>query len=324
MNGLIFYFGIALLLAYLASSWWVIILILGASHLLLIWQRWQRVNSNLTPEQSLGGLIALLRIRSAEIGTMYHTIRTFQKEAKDDSWIPLFIADFRSTSSFDVYQESCDKKEKKYRDKAFALFAKRFSYNPFNGLLNDNALADIGVAMLFWSSGFQNTIKLLKSIPCDTNLSQHVCALLREYQLISLLTLNGNYHILFKNWRPLSSLLRERYRLLLQHWEEVWHSHQNSILITQAASQIKEASLDAAWSEGQALADMERNLRRALSKKNTKSFDWGGKDEQVFFQYLKSNPLWLKFYKNLCDIPYCCDIPNFYESDLDGRGNTAN
>jgi hypothetical protein len=152
--------------------------------------------------------------------------------------------------------------------------------------------------MLFWASGIENTIRMLKSIRCDAVLSQHICALLREYRLIRFLTLGGNYHILFKNWRPISSLVRERYRLLRQYWEEVLCSHQCSFLTTQASSILGKERfvLDDVWEESQFLAEMERGLCRALSQKNCRDIGRNRKTEATFFGCLKSNPIWIKLY----------------------------
>jgi hypothetical protein len=88
-----------------------------------IWNRLRRVSA-LTPEQSIGGLIALLRIRSAEIGSIYYSIRNYQINTKEGSWIPVFIAEYRSADSSTIYQEFCDEREKKYHDKAQALYKK--------------------------------------------------------------------------------------------------------------------------------------------------------------------------------------------------------
>jgi hypothetical protein len=294
-------YGIILYIFITGNNWIFLAIVINVILILEnLFSRWCRLTKvvPLTSEESLGVLIALLRIRSAEIGAMYNSIRTYQEEAKDNSWIPLFIAEYRNFSNYNIYQESCDRREQKYRNKAYALYTKRFSYNPFYGLLDESELTDTSVAMLYWTSGLDKTIRLLKSISCDANLSRHVCALLKEYQLIRFLTLGGNYHILFKNWRPLSSLVRERYRLLCQQWEEVWHSHQNSILIAQAEGHLKQGSylLEDLWSEGLTLANMERNLGRAFSQKNIRDISLEGTDEQVFFEHLKTNPIWAKTY----------------------------
>lgn len=256
----------------------------------------------ISQQQSLEGLTALLRIRSAELGAMFHSIRGYQKNLKNGSWIPLFIAEYRSNSSYNFYddEDQDKKKEKKYLNKALALYGKRFENNRLFGTLNEPELNDIGVAILCWSSSLDTTIRLLNSIPCNANLSHHVGALLREYRLIQFLTLNGNYHILFKNWRPLSDLIRLRYQLLRAHWEELLRSHQCSIIISQASNYFQNSSLvaDDIWAENVALGQMERNLKRALSQENSKSFgwEWDWKQEEGFFQALKTNPIWIKLY----------------------------
>lgn len=298
MTRTLFYCVIAVISFHFEYSWWFISGILAVEILFSSWNRWRHINANITPDQSRGGLIALLRIRSAEIGAMYESIRSYQKKTEDGSWIPLFIAEYRSLSHCSVYDEQCDKKDEQYREKANALYNKRFGYNPFFGTLNEPELADIGVALLFWSTSIDSTIRLLKSIPCDTHLSKHVCALLREYRLIQFLSLNGNYHLLFKNWRPLSSLIRERYHMLRMHWEEIIRFHQCSIMITQATCNLPTFILDDVWAENKALGGIERNLPRALSQKNHKShgWDWDWNNEKAFFQHLQSNPIWIKLY----------------------------
>lgn len=299
----LFYFAVYFISTQLGyeNMWWLLIGIAVGETLISSWRRRQRVNS-LTPEQSIGSLTALLRIRSSEIGAMYYSLRNYQKEAKDTSWIPLFLAEYRSGCSYNIYEDPCDKKEKKYRDRAHAIYKKRFesSHNPFFGTLDEPELIDIGVAMLCWTSGIDGTIRLLNSIHCDTNLSRHVCALLREYRFIQFLTLNGNYHILFKNWWLISPLIRDRYSLLRQHWEEIVRSHQCSILINRATNNLHESPLvsDNIWEENKVLGEMEMNMRRALSQKNSNSHGWDRdwKNEAGFFLHLKSNPIWTKLY----------------------------
>lgn len=272
--------------------------IFAVDRLFFRWYRLSRITT-LTHEQSIGGLLALLRIRSAQVGAMYHSIRECQRNAGNAPWIPLFIAEYRSTSNYNAFEETCIKKEKKDLEKAEAIYKKRFYYDPFFGL-NESGLTDISIAMLYWTSSPDWTIRLLGSIRCDANLSQHVYALLKQYRLIQVLTLGGNFHILFRNWYPLSSLMRERYRLLCHHWEEVLRSHHCALLTMLAMDPLGHAPyvLNEVMAEIQALAIMESHLLGIMSQENTKSHSRGPnkKEELAFFQYLKSNPIWMKFY----------------------------
>lgn len=307
-------------LGYISNIWWIFIGIPIAEYLIFIWNRWRRTNTKITPEHILGGLTALLRIRSAEIGAIYHQVRSYQNKAKENAWIPLFMAEYRQLQNYSVYDDApYDKKDRKYLKRAHALYTKRFSYNPFFGTLEEPVLMDTAAAIQCWSSGFDFTIRLLNSIQCDTSLSQHVCALLREYRLIQLLTLNGNYHILFKGWWPLSNLARESYCRLRQHWEEVVRSHQGAVIITKTSSIFQQdtSSLDELWAENEALRLMERNLRRAISQENCKSFGWtcDWENEHSFFQRLKTNPIWTQFHQEeLYDSVYKESTPPNSES----------
>ena len=286
-------------LVYFINIWWLIIGIPIVEISLVKWKRWQRI-APITQEQRISGFLALLRIRCAEIGAIYHSIRLYQKEASDCSWIPLFMTEYRYLSNQGLYDDPCDKKKQKYLTKAHALYTRRFHYNPFFGTLEEPELLDTTMAIHFWSSGFDLTIRLLDSIPCDSNLSRHICALIREYRLIQILTLNGNYHILFKNIWILSALIRERYSRLRGYWEEIVRSHQAAIIIAKASNitQQDRMMLDDNFAENEALAQMERNLRRAISQENSKSYRWASdrEDEASFFQSLKANPIWIKLY----------------------------
>lgn len=151
----------------------------------------------------------------------------------------------------------------------------------------------------YWSAGFDLTIRLLDSIPCDSKLSVLIHALVREYRLLHFLSFGGNYHILFKDIWLISPLIRERYQKLRSLWEDIIRSHHADIIIAKASS-TKEFNeeLDTSYTENRALADMERNLRRAISQENTKSYGWerDWKAEASFFKSLKSNPIWTQFH----------------------------
>lgn len=288
-------------LGYISNIWWIFIVIPSAEYLIRVWNNWRRTNSKITPEQSLAGLTALLRIRSAEIGAIYHQVRSYQKKAKKNAWIPLFMADYREQQFYNLYEISCDNK---YLKKTLPLYTKRFSYNYLFGTFEERVLMDTSAAIQHYCFGFDRAVRLLNSIQCDANLSRHVCALLREYRIIQLLSLNGNYHILFKGWWPLGNLVRESYCRLRNHWEEIARSHQGIILITKASDIIKKdtSTLDNLMAENEALCQMEWNLNRAMSQENSESLGWefDCKKEASFFEHLKVNPIWTKFYN--CDL----------------------
>jgi hypothetical protein len=294
---------------YASSSWW---LIFGTSlwgffigiglleYLVSRWRLWKYTRSVINPEQSLEALTALLRIRCTEIGAIYHSVREYQKKAQDNAWIPLFMGEYRYLAGQGLYDEPNSKKEQKYLIKAHALYKKRFSHSPFFGTLEEPELIDTACAIHYWSAGFDLTIRLLKSIACEASLSRHVCTLLKEYRLIQFFSLGGNYHILFKNLRILSAFVRERYCNLQESWKEVISAHQTAIIITQASSLCQQttSSLKDLLSENEALIAMESNLQRALSQENCNShgWKWDWENEVSFFQSLKSNPIWTKFY----------------------------
>lgn len=132
---------------YNISIWWLIVGIPIFESLFTKWEQWTKTTS-ITSEQKLGGLLALLRIRSSEIGCIYHSMRSYQKQASDDnSWIPLFIGEYRYLSSQGLYEESSKTKEQKYLAKAHALYKKRFQYNHFFGVLEEPVLLDTAFAI---------------------------------------------------------------------------------------------------------------------------------------------------------------------------------
>ena len=295
---MLFFYFISLLLAYWIGfniSWWMITGLILLHILFLNWNRWRRVNA-INPNQTIEGLIALLRIRSAEIGAMYHSIREYQKDTSSESWIPRFMAEYRSESSSNVYEPACEKKEKKHLQWAHAIYNKRFSYDHYYGRLNEQPLTDISIGVLYWATSPHQTIQLLKSISCDANLSKHVCALIKQYQLLRFFSFGGSYNIIFRNRHPFSSLTRRNYQLLCSHWKEALHALQSSILTAQAGAYLKPLdALDVFWTESQILATQEWNLARALSQKSGAS-NSDRKNEALFFESLDSNPIWKKIY----------------------------
>lgn len=296
---ILFYAFIGFILNYFGMPWWLIFVIFGIDYLLPKWNRSRR-SRTISSDQGLQGLIALLKIRSAETGAIYHVTRRYQRQAEDKSWIPLFIAEYRAESNDSIYQEPCKKRDRKYREQALALSGKRFSLEPFFGRLNERALRDIGAAMLFWATNPSRTIELLKSITCDAKLSNHVCTLLRHYKLLMLFTLNGSYSILFKNWFPFSGLARWQYRQLCMHWREVLWSCRDSVVIAEATGCFGQTpgSFDEIWKEIEILLEMESNLDSALSQENIHSFRWkrDNEEEAVFFQHLTNSSIWKRYY----------------------------
>lgn len=285
---------------YISSTWWAFSGTLVARYIVSSWNIWRRSSRKITSENNLEGLTALLRIRSAEVGAIYYNVRSYQKKVKENAWVPLFMAQYRTIQNSSLYDDFCKKINVKYLAKAKALYSRRFYRNPVFGTFEESELMETASAIQSWSFDFGLSIRLLCSIQCDASLSRHVCALLYEYRLIQILTLGGNYHILFKGLWPLSHLARESYCRLRQHWEEVVRSHQGAIIISKASniSSKETLLLDDLWTENESLGDMERNLRRALSQENSSSFGWEGdlKREASFFQRLKGNPIWTKFH----------------------------
>lgn len=282
---------------YDLKIWWLIIGVSVFEIIFVKWRRWEKTTS-ITPEQKLGGLLSLIRIRSAELGSIYYSLRGYQKQATNGhSWIPLFMGEYKYLNR-DLYDESSETKKQKYLTKAHSLFKKRFPYEPgFFDTLEESVLLDTTFAIHYWSSGFDLTINLLDSIPFDSKLSSYIRALIREYRLLHFLSFGGNYHILFKGWF-ISNLIRERYKKLRSIWWEIICYHQAVIIIAKSSSTIESnEGLDIAYTENRAVADMERNLERAISQENSKSFgwDWDWKNEASFFKILKSNPIWTQF-----------------------------
>lgn len=288
-------------MGYVLNIGWFVIGACLVECLITSWNQWQRTRlTNNNPELSLRALTALIRIRSAEIGAIYNCVREYQKKAKDTNWVSQFIAEYRYHASRGLYNEPISEKEQKYLIKAYALFKKRFDYNNFFGTLDDPELMDITFGVHNWSTSIDLTIRLLNSIPCDANICRYVCALVREYRLVQFLSLNGNYHILFKNFKIISPLVRERYCKLQKYWKEVISSHQTAIIIAKASNLTQQeiSLLDDIWKENELLIERERNLQRAISQANSESYgwEWDWKKESSFFQRLKTNPIWAAFY----------------------------
>lgn len=306
MNSLFLYFAFGAMLGYLTDTSKAVIILVSILILRNSFSYWNRKRrtTHLAQGEALGGLIALLRIRSSEVGAMYSLIRDFQKKIDgENSWAPIFMGEYRNLMSYDIYEdcrEKREKKEQKYRTRAHNLFNKRRKYDHYYALLEEKILSDLEIAMFFWSSNLDMTISFLKTIPCERNISRHVCALLKEYKLIKFLTLNGNYHILFKNWPLIGNFVRERYNSLISEWKEVRHLLQASILTTQAGNvqQVGSSLFDSIWAEIQTLSSMESNLERAILQKNSRSSGWAfdTKNEEPFFEQLKFNPIWKKLY----------------------------
>ncbi len=98
-------------LDYISIMWWLIPGITVLELLIPRWKRWTRTNPLVSPEQSLRRIAALVKIRSVEIGALYHSVRSYQKQAQNCSWIPLFMGEYRYQTNQGLYDDTCEKKQ---------------------------------------------------------------------------------------------------------------------------------------------------------------------------------------------------------------------
>lgn len=268
----------------------------------LLWKR-RPVHCNLTPQQRLDGFIGIFNIRYAELGSIYHCINRYQVECNGNSWIPTFLTDYSSANDDHSYETEDDQKKRLNRRKlkAHQLYHRYFKKNPYSGCWEESELCSLGIALLHWSSSPSRQIRLLTSIPCDAVLRKHIRSLIREYRLMNICTLGGNYRVIFSNWFPLSYIARERYTILRRAWEDLWQSLTSIVTTSQCAHMANPksesmAALQHAWEQCTCLAEMERYLNSALSKeKNEFSLSPSSQTEEKFFDILKSNPIWKNF-----------------------------
>jgi hypothetical protein len=305
---LIFYILLAGLGYYLKDSDYdstirVVIAILLILWVVNIWWKNRAVNCQLSPQQRQDGLIALLNIRYAELGSIYHCVNNYKIKCNGDSWIPTFLTDYSSVN--DDYSDEIEsvqtKRVNRRKLKAHQLYHRRFKKNPFYGRWEDSELSSLGIALLYWSSCPRRQIRLLTSIPCDAALRKHIRSLTREYRLIDVLTLCGKYTMIFSNWLPFSHIARERYSRLRREWAQLWQSVTLMIATSQCAHMANPKSesmvaLQYAWEQCACLAEMENYLNGALSQEKSE-FSGGPspQTEEKFFNILRSNPIWKNF-----------------------------
>lgn len=251
-----------------------------------------------TPETTTV-LLTLLQLRSAEIGSVYRTIRNYQETASDGEWVVLFIKDYISCPR-EWWDEYSDKKKLRLEKKAYEIFEKRYKYlncSPYADTKNE--CMDLLIGIYFWDTGFGTIIKALEELKVLGILSEKIDALIKEYKFISKLTLHGSRLIAFRDVFVLKNVVYNSYLKIFKHWDDITRCLE---LITVFSSDSKDffkgTDSNEIFKKIECLRELEKYIHCAMGKPNSKAPGClpSERAEASFFNDLKRNVFWGKYF----------------------------
>ena len=141
---------------------------------------------NLSIDDGLGVLTLLFRIRAAEIGAMYATIREYQQKVGTGYWIDLFMQDFIDVP-YDWWEDTgvYDKREKKLKEKASEVFSKYYEIPQSLPSIDSyrERIQDVRTALLFWNIGPDRMIHNLEAVRSFGVMQEELSELIVEYKI---------------------------------------------------------------------------------------------------------------------------------------------
>lgn len=250
-------------------------------------------------------LKALFKIRCAEIGSIYCTFRNYQKKNADTAWIPIFIKEYAMRDTyhdFDPWANSdTDTSAVDQTTEVFALsICEKRHYNSFFGpeKIHESKVADIKLALFFWSFGTKKMIQHLQEIRAFELIEEKILELMKEYMTLEDVTEKGSFDGIFKEdgsepkieqslkkltvlWADISRLLKMS---LLMHKLQDNNANENQVDI--------DADL---MREIEALSELEKHLNWAITEDKglgSRLDHPNNKLETFFMKRLKLNPFW--------------------------------
>ncbi len=256
-----------------------------------------------TPEQLLV-VRSLIKLRAAEIGGIYRTLRDYQRQAKDDNWVPLFMKRKAVSDLYDGPYVQVEKEDMHRAEvEAEELFQKRYKFCSIAPIdLYDEQIADLQVALASRSASPVMIVSRLEEIKSFGVLRDWIDTLVKLYRILDLATGGGDFNAVFKREKK-SSSFKPLLDQISAQWSDLYRLLKMSILLSRIHGNIpnEEASKkDVDLEEIEALSELEISLDWVIAQENMKrkgisSMPFEEK-EPFFFERLKFNPFWHKFF----------------------------
>ena len=157
-----------------------------------------------TPEKMLI-LKTLLKIRSAEIGSIYALLRSYQKQREVSEWIEIFIKEYaikdsyRNDNALTMRGRDTVREDKETEERALAIFKKRH-YGSYFGpeIFTAPKTADLKLALSFWSFRPAKMIRHLIEVKAFGLFETTIQELIKEYDTLEVITDRGTFSAIFK------------------------------------------------------------------------------------------------------------------------------
>lgn len=256
-----------------------------------------------TSEQSLI-LKSLIKLRAAEIGSIYCTLRDYQRKVGDGNWVPLFMKKKAVSDLYYAHYVHIEtEEEQKAEAEAQDIFEKKYKFCSIAPTdLYENEIADLQVALAYWCSSPKMLIYRLEEIKSFGILGDWIDSLIQQYKLLDQVTAGGDFETIFKKNKDAKS-----FKFCLDKITSLWSQISRIMKMSIIMNRIKEnieneqsSNEDIDLKEIEALVELERHLDYAITKENSKirgfalaSFE---KIEPFFLERLKFNPLWHRYF----------------------------
>jgi hypothetical protein len=171
--------------------------------------------------EKLSILKSLLKIRSAELVTVYDMLRRYQKKAGKGNWVALFMKEYglyNSSSTQDLWRWGTvtDEKEKECETKALELFRKKYKFCTVAPTeLYEDQTADLQVALSYWAGwGPKKVIKCLQEVKSFGFLEEKITEIIHVYNELYEGAEEGDFEAIFEK--------RNRNVFLVSQINELW------------------------------------------------------------------------------------------------------
>jgi len=264
-------------------------------------------------------LTILFKLRSAELCSIYSTIRDYQKKGVktanqvNDStthWISIFLKDYaeagihENESSTYESSDSLRKREKKAAERAKLLVQERFNFDTWPYDACEHECADIQIALLSWSVGFEKMIYELERFRISGLFKRQIEGLIYGYSCLYRRTHNGCFSFLRMGmWNK--HVIRTRSRIFKNQllWKNILHLLESSILLLKIKNEknphFDQGQHDLLLQEIYGIKELEQCLNIAICKNSNNGLQIPrGEYETFLFKRLECNPIWLHWSRN--------------------------
>lgn len=257
------------------------------------------------PNQELDLILkSLIKLRSAEIGSIYLTLRSYQRQAGEGNWVSLFMKEMAvSGLYYDPYINIEEKKEKQTENEAEEIFEKKYKFCSFAPIeLYEDEIADLRVALGYSRANPQLIIHRLEEIKSFGILSNLINSLIKEYRLLNKVSAAGDFGKVFNKNKTSSS-----FKYILDRIASLWYQISRIIKVSLMVNRISEnienekpSNRDIDLKEIEALLELEMHLGSAIIQENSNIKNLitfpSNEQESFFLERLKFNPFWYKYF----------------------------